>query len=245
MQAFFAGVDYGDRPIRDDEVERERVEVAGKLAELEERLSGFHPVATGREFILIDDEDEQRTRSLKVKNGHGSNPAGTGRGYRDDPGSAEHVPNFSRGRYTWWDNVPGEDVFTYAPGVEGNFRVWISWGVHGSGVHTRDARYVLDQDGDLSTRDDQEEIARVDQYYFVGVTEGVSEKKPLWSGLHDAGAHALQATSRIILRGGDTGTGITADAILLEPAGGSESGGSPIPPGPALPIPVSPHAFQT
>ena len=48
--------------------------------------------------------------------------------------------NLSRGRYTWWDNHSGEDVFTWNPEVNGKFHLWISWGVHGSGVHTRDAK---------------------------------------------------------------------------------------------------------
>ncbi|NIP96513.1 MAG: hypothetical protein GWO24_25010, partial [Akkermansiaceae bacterium] len=119
-----------------------------------------------------------------------------------------------------WDNKPGEDVFTYNPGITGRFRLWISWGAHGSGVHTRDARYLLDHDGDLQTRDDQTEIARADQYYFVGVTKGETEQKPLWSGLLDAGQHEFKETSRIVLRGGETGTGITADVILLQEAKG-------------------------
>ncbi|HAD60336.1 MAG TPA: hypothetical protein DCG12_13920, partial [Planctomycetaceae bacterium] len=109
-------------------------------------------------------------------------------------------------------------MFTWNPSAAGTFHIWISWGVHGSGVHTRDAGYVLDLDGDLDTRDDQKEIARADQYYFVGQTEGVSERKPLWSGFASAGTHSLGPDSRIVLRGGDTKTGITADVIVLQAA---------------------------
>jgi hypothetical protein len=91
--------------------------------------------------------------------------------------------------------------------------------VHGSGVHTRDARYVLDLDGNLETLQDQKEIAAVDQYYFANVREGVTEKQPLWSGLLHAGVHELGQSSRVILRGGQTGTGITADVIVLQETG--------------------------
>ena len=213
MQAFFAGVEYGDREIENEEV----ASLSRKVAEVKARLDRVEPLAsTPGTFLLVDDEDTGRTTLLRKKNGHGVNPEGSGRGYRDDPGGVERVPNLSGGRYTWWDNRAGADVFTYDPGLRGAFRIWISWGVHGSGVHTRDARYVLDRDGDLGTRDDQEEIARADQYYFTDVTEGETEKKPLWSGLLDSGVHELKAHSRLIVRGGETGSGITADAVLFQ-----------------------------
>jgi len=215
MQAFFAGVDYGERPLHDPETAARMTANTKQLAVLRERLDGLQPPADTKRTILIDDEDPALTTHLKKKNGHGTNPAGTQRGYQDDPGSAAHHPNISASRYTWWDNTAGEDVFTYNPTTSGRYRLWISWGVHGSGVHTRDARYVLDRDGDLQTKGDQHEIARADQFFFAGVAEGLTEKKPLWSGLQDAGIHELGKTSRLILRGGETGTGITADVILL------------------------------
>ena len=234
MQAFFAGVDYGERPLRNPAVAEELAAQRRELAVLHKRLADVEPLASTTRTIVIDDEDPQRTSHLRKKNGHGTNPPGKGRGYRDDPGSASHMPNLSSGRYTWWDNAPGQDVFTWNPDTAGEFRVWISWGVHGSGVHTRDARYVLDLDGDLMTQSDQREIARADQYYFAGVNDGESEKKPLWSGFRDAGVHRLRAESRVILRGGETGTGITADVLLLQR-------GDPDRDHPALRSPVDPR----
>ncbi len=219
LQAFFAGVKYGERPLRDaDHTQRQQQaqELKSRLQELERRLVEFQPLAADREIVIIDDEDLERVTLLKPKNGHGTNPSGEQRGFLDDTGDAERLPNLSRGRYTWWNNSPGEDVFTWNPGISGRYRLWISWGTHGSGVHTRDARYVLDRDGDLQTRDDQQEIARADQYYFAGQTSGTSAKKPLWSGLADAGVHDWETNSRLILRGGETGTGITADVIVLQ-----------------------------
>ena len=100
--------------------------------------------------------------------------------------------------------------------VKGTFELWLSWGAHGSGVHTRDARYLLDDDGDLTTRDDQHELATVDQYYMAGITVGETEQKPLWSGLKSVGPVTLTPASKIVLRGGETGTGITADVIVLQ-----------------------------
>ncbi|MBD3675437.1 MAG: DUF1553 domain-containing protein [Planctomycetaceae bacterium] len=219
LQAFFAGVEYGDRPIKDENYRQKLAEaesLSPRIEELETRLVSAQPRAFAGETLIIDDEDLERVTILKPKNGHGTNPDGTQRGYKNDPGDLDRMPNLSEGRYTWWDNNPGEDVFTWNPSTKGRFRVWISWGVHGSGVHTRDARYVLDRDGNLETKDDQTEIARADQYYFKGQTEGESEQKPRWSGLLDAGVHEFEEDSRLILRGGDTGTGITADVLVMQ-----------------------------
>lgn len=219
FQAFFAGVEYGERPIADSsQVQRlaEAKKLQPAIDALTAKLRRFEPLAFAGRTIVIDDEDAARTTHLAMKNGHGTNPGGTGRGYAQDAGSADRVGNISRTRYTWWPNRKDEDVFTWNPTAAGRFRVWLSWGAHGSGVHTRDARYVLDRDGDLKTKDDQTEIAKIDQYYFSGVSTGESEKKPLWSGLFDAGIHELSENSRIILRGGETGTGITADVLVLQ-----------------------------
>jgi Protein of unknown function (DUF1553)/Protein of unknown function (DUF1549)/Planctomycete cytochrome C len=219
FQAFLAGVEYEDRPTTDPELDSRKTQ-AEKLQSqanaLRASLRTYEPLASKRHTIMIDDEDADRVTTLKVKNGHGANPEGTQRGYRDDAGDKDRLPNVGRGRYTWWTNVPNEDVFTYDPKVSGNHRVFLSWGVHGSGVHTHDARYVLDLDGSLETKSDQTEIARIDQYYFAYQDQGVTEQTPLWSGFFDAGVHAFQPSSRIVLRGGETETGITADVIVLQ-----------------------------
>ena len=114
-------------------------------------------------------------------------------------------------------------MLTWNPAEVGTFELWLSWGAHGSGVHTRDARYLLDDDGDLTIREDQHELETVDQYYMAGIMDGQTEQKPLWSGLKSVGPVTLTAASRIVLRGGDTGTGITADAIVLQETGVSAS----------------------
>ena len=216
MQAFFAGVDYGERPIQNAENGEKARAIATRIEEIRQRIAGQAPPTLATQTILIDDEDAERTTHLVPKIGHGAQSPGSNRGNADDPGGVDRVPNLSTNGYTWWTNTPGRDVFTYNPGLSGEFRVWISWGAHGSGVHTRDARYVLDLDGDLETKDDQEEIAKIDQYYPAGVSEGETERVPLWSGFLDAGVHHLRDGSRIILRGGETQTVISADAILLQ-----------------------------
>ncbi len=218
MQAFFAGVDYGDRKMvnADRDTMAQAASLKRQIETIDRELRQYEPSAFNGRTILIDEEDKTRVTYLKKPNGPGANPAGTKRGYLKDVGSADRVGNLSRGRYTWWNNTPGEDVITYQPGVAGRFRLWVSWGAHGSGVHTRDARYVIDKDGDLTTRDDQKQIASVDQYCPAGVSTGETEKKPLWSGLLDVGEHDWTESTKLILRGGDTGRGITADVIVLQ-----------------------------
>ena len=219
FQAFFAGVQYGDRPYRDEKTNDRQNEarmLAEEIEQIKAKLANHYPLAQTSRTVIIDDEDTDRTTHLTTKNGHGTNPEGRERGYRDDPGSVTRLGNLSLGRYTWWDNKPDGDVFTWDLRTAGKFHLWISWGVHGSGVHTRDAKYILDLDGNLETKIDQKEVATADQYYFSGQTKGESEKKPLWSGLYYAGQHTLKRESRLILRGGKTGTGITADVIVLQ-----------------------------
>lgn len=242
LQAFFAGVDYGEREVRGPDFHQRQKradQLQAEIDRLKQQLSDLTPVASAGETIVIDDEDTARVSLLKKKNGHGTNPEGTARGFLNDTGSPQRFGNLSGGRYTWFDNTPGEDVFTWNPKITGTYRIWISWGVHGSGVHTRDARYVLDHDGDLATQQDQQQIAVADQYYFAGQSNGISEKRPLWSGLLDAGIHDLQPSSRLVLRGGETGTGITADVVVLQQVlPEPESNDTPLPL-PKLRVPVN------
>lgn len=216
MQAFFAGVEYGERTIQDPKHDQKLAVIRERIAALEAQLDGVQPRTQAREFMLIDVEDGTHTTSLKNKIGNGAKSPGAGRGNKDDPGGQDRSPNLSRNGYTWWPNVKGEDVFTYNPKSAGRFRIWISWGAHGSGVHTRDARYVLDIDGNLETKEDQREIAKADQYYVAGVSEGKTKTMPLWSGFHDAGVHTLKEASRLVLRGGETKTVITGDVVMFE-----------------------------
>ena len=183
---------------------------------MENQLANLQPSVFGGSTVVIDEADRERTVYLAKENGTGSNPGGTSRGYLSDPGDTNRLPNISGGKYTWWNNLPGKDVMFYRPGVEGAFRLFLSWGAHGSGVHTRDARYLLDLDGNPETRSDQREIASIDQYYPAHVSTGETEKRPLWSGFLYAGTLELRRESILLLRGGSSGTGITADVIVLQ-----------------------------
>lgn len=248
IQAVFAGVQHGERPLRTPaSIEREKQLAALEQAigRLRDQLPPLEPPATSARTILIDDEDvapsdgaAPHIELLADKAGHGTNPAGVERGRRDDSGDIGRLPNLSRGRYTWWKNRQEEDLCCWRPNAAGQFDVWISWG-SGFATHTTDARYLLDRDGDLKTRDDQNLLATVDQQRFADGT-GEIVSKPLWSGLAYVGRHAFNAASCLLLRAGRAGTAVTADAIVLQEATGPLASQSDAP-RPSFRTPVDPH----
>jgi hypothetical protein len=217
MQAFFAGVDFGDRQLTPTVGQSSQLRELGReINRLEERLEKYQPFASIQRTLILDEQDKQFVEYFYDSNGPGVNPQGQSPGYRDDAGAVDRNANVSGGRYLWWNNVTGKNVMTYTPGVEGKYRLWISWGVHGSGVHTRDARYLLDLDGDLSTEKDQQQIAKIDQYYRAGIDKGLTPPTPVWSGFLELDPIKINRRSKILLRGGKTGTGVTADVIVLQ-----------------------------
>lgn len=223
IQAVFAGVEHADRPLSIGRENRQQIEqLKPRIGELQKQLEPYVRTASSN-WILIDDATltpagQAGVEVLVPKRGDGINPAGKERGYRSDPGGPGWVANVSQGRYTWWTNKPGENVLRYRVMAPGRYRVWISWGA-GHESHTTDAQYWLDADGDLKTTEDQQLIAEVDQQRFADGT-GKVPGKALWSGFHDAGIHQLRSSSVLILRGGKTGTAVTADVVLLESAVG-------------------------
>lgn len=234
LEAVFAGVRHGDRRIQPSRSPADEQRLAAgeiRLAEIERALAELQPLA-GAPRIWIDDEqltasdsEEPGVELLQPKAGHGVNPAGSARGQRDDPGDAERLPNLSGGRYTWWQNPqPGKDYLRYRPRARGRYRVWISWG-SGWETHATDAAYLLDRDGDPTTRDDQTAILTANQQLFAG-GQGQTVSQPLWSGFADAGVHDFSPEAAIILRAGETGTALTADAIVLETVAEEAAAGS-------------------
>jgi hypothetical protein len=170
MQAVFAGVHYGERDIEPQHSPDARQKIAqlrADIAQLEQQLATVEPLATDLQTIFIDDEDPTQVEFLTPPQpSKGNNPAGARRGYKDDPGGANWLPNISRGRYSWWANKPKRDLIAYRPGADGAFRIWLSWGC-GWNTHATDARYLLDIDGDPTTRDDQKPLATINQQTFA------------------------------------------------------------------------------
>ena len=220
LQAVLAGVNHGERSLPlSKSTQQELADVRSKIESTESELVRFVR-AESNASRMIDDASLSKgfgfgVTVLQTPAGQGVNPAGTSPGFAQDPGSDQRSPNVSGGKYTWWKNEPNQDVIAYHPRVKGKYRVWISWGA-GFHTHTKDAKYLIDADGQTETDQDQTLIATIDQQLRAD-GRGEIVGKPLWSGFQDAGLHQLTGSSAIVLRGGDSGTAITADAILLEP----------------------------
>lgn len=218
MQAIFAGVKHGNMKLPfSDEQQQEIAALRTKLASLEQELSAYiRPRQTGQ-FLLIDDDSltsHEMVNVLARLAGKGANHQGEGRGQADDPGDANRSPNVSGGKYSWWKHKPEQPVLAWLPRVEGEHRLWLSWGC-GFDTHCQDAHYVIDRDGDVTTHDDWEVVAIVNQQQFAnGDVELKGE--PMWSGFYDAGMITLDANDQLLLVGGKTGSALTADVLLLE-----------------------------
>jgi len=242
FMGIFAGVNHGDRGMRTklspeqqaqaDALRTELVSLKTQATRIEDIGRGIAANKPGDKpgneqpavrTIVIDDETTAavaRVTHLVKTNPPGMNPTGKQRGYREDPGDIDRMPNLSGGRYVWWGYKPSTDYITYHPGAKGQFQIWLSWG-SGWGTHAADVQYLLDLDGDLKTRDDQKLLATVDQRYFAGMTDEEKKQplpsKPLWSGLLDVGAHELNKSSVILLRSGTAQSeAITADVVVLQ-----------------------------
>jgi len=220
MQAIFAGVNHADRAMPLPAKSKEQlVTVEHEISELKESLVRFIR-RPGFAHLLIDDSDKADQTSVGIEYlvepaGTGTNPQGSGPGFASDPGSDTRAANISQGRYTWWKNEPGRDVAAYRPFTSGRFRIWLSWGA-GIHAHSTASRFLLDVDGDIKSAADRKSLAVVNQQMFADGTGDVPGK-PLWSGFYNAGVHELNSRHAIVVQGGETGTAITADVLLLEP----------------------------
>ncbi len=193
LQAVFAGVNHADGKLALSEDQKKRLtEISDESDRLNELLRRFLPPERTGGFVLAMDE----TDAVALKESQGV------------AGDVSEINPFSLGGYTWWNHQSGEDLLRYEPRLRGKFRVWISWGA-GFSTHSTDARYLIRSDkGEL-------EIARVNQQLRSDGSGGVDQMKR-WSGFFDAGVHALEPDDVLLLRGGDTGSAVTADAIVFE-----------------------------
>lgn len=228
MQAIFAGVQHGDMTLPlSDENQALAESLKQEITQLENQLAAYAPKATDSRFLMLDDDPEVvggQVHYLKQIAGKGINLPGTARGQANDAGDARRSANVSGGKYSWWKHIPNEPVIAWNPTAKGKFRVWLSWGC-GYDTHCQDARYVIDRDGDPSTREDWEVIAIVNQQQFAN-GEVQLKSEPMWSGFFHASISEFDADDQILLVGGSTGTALTADVLLLEEAG-SESKTTP------------------
>ncbi|HSH92554.1 MAG TPA: DUF1553 domain-containing protein [Roseimicrobium sp.] len=225
MTAMLQGVQHGERPVNSTESAANQKQVAAlreELVPVETALAKFQPLARLNRVLLLDDttaapagDKPGGTAILPTANGQPvTYTAGKARGQADDPGDIDRLPNLGIG-YRYWTPQAGkhENLFTWSPRLNGRQRIWVSWGAWTT--HTKDARYILDLDGDFSTTADQKEIATVDQSRFADGTPAIEGEKR-WSGFRNAGEHELNANSVVILRAGDKGGPHVADVVAFE-----------------------------
>ncbi len=238
VRAIFEGVQHGERELRPADAgerlakaERMKQEIAG----IDKVLAAFQPRAQLTRRVLVDDDLPPPTKPgaagcVQIEQPENGRPIayspGTARGQASDPGDSTRLPNVGES-YRYWkalkDDAP-KDFFSWNPRVAGRQRVWVSWGAWTT--HAKDARYILDLDGDANTKDDQKEIAVVDQSKFADGSGAVPGEKR-WSGFRPAGTHVLTAESVVILRSGKLGGPTVADAVLFEAAGEDKPGTQP------------------
>lgn len=246
MKAVFDGVRHGERSLRPADAEERLAKAAALRAELrplEAKLGQYVPTANLQRVVLVDDastsgregEGPGVTQLVPPKN---STPiaytAGREKGQADDPGDLARLPNLGES-YRYWEATGNEhrDFFTWQPRVKGRYCVWVSWGAWTT--HTKDARYVFDRDGDLTTTEDQVELASVNQREFADGTAAV-EKDKRWSGFRETKTVEFGTESCVILRGGETGGPTVADVMLFEEVGRGVAGSRRAP---AVRAPVS------
>ncbi len=226
VTAALQGVRHGERPMRPADA-GERAKQADvlrqKLSPLNARLAEFQPLARPGRVLLVDDSAPPSTTTntpgiTQIEQPKSGQPItyspGKERGQADDPGDPARLPNLGES-YRYWAAAQGksEDFFSWDPKLAGRFRIWLSWGAWTT--HAQDARYVLDRDGDLGTKDDQVEIATVNQGEFADGTAAIPEQKR-WSGLRAAGIYELNLASRLVLRSGEKGGPTVAEAVIFE-----------------------------
>jgi hypothetical protein len=225
VQAVFAGVMHGERPLRsaaDPSAGSRAAELQKQIGVLSRQFTALEPLAFTGRTVLLDEsqtigEDGRGVKHLFKPSGNPPDLAGDGEGYRDFTGSVRQMPNLSGGRYLYWRDRPRSDLAVYRPVMSGRVHVWVSWGVNAS--HTHMASYVLDVDGDLSTTADQKVIAKVNQTTLADGSKPGKLSGGLWSGLSDAGVHEMTERSVIVLRSAaDDNRPITADVLVFQQA---------------------------
>ncbi len=234
--ADLSGVQHGERPMRPTDFEARLQKIAAlknESATLDEQLEKFRPMARIGQRLLVDDKSLLAAQIEAPTNASVEYSPGIERGQMNDAGDAARFPNLGL-HYRYWDTKAGEtrDLFRWNPKINGRFRIWLSWGAWTT--HAQDARYILDHDGDLKTKDDQSEIALVNQSQFADGAPAIANQKR-WSDFKLAGAHELNSNSCILLRSGDKGGPTVADVLLFE----ADDSTAPLP---HLRAPVSPGA---
>jgi hypothetical protein len=238
VRAIFEGVQHAERELRPADAEqllKQADRVRAEIATIDAALARFQPRAQLTKRVLVDDDLPPPTKPdaigcVQIEQPTNGKPIeyspGTAPGQAADPGDSTRLPNLGES-YRYWKaekDAAAQDFFSWNPRVTGKQRIWISWAAWTT--HAKDARYILDLDGDANTQGDQKEIASVDQSKFADGRGAIPGEKR-WSGFKYAGTYALTQDSILILRSGKQGGPTVADAVLFEAADGSPPADQP------------------
>lgn len=238
VRAIFEGVQHAERELRPADWEQRQKKADGvraEIASIDSTLSRFQPKAQLTQRVLVDDDLPPPTKPdaigcVQIEQPTNGKPIeyspGTDVGQASDPGDSTRLPDLGES-YRYWSaktDEAGKDFFSWNPRVTGKQRIWLSWGAWTT--HARDARYILDLDGDANTKEDQKEVAVVNQSQFADGSGAIPQQKR-WSGFKYAGTHAMTRDSILILRSGKLGGPTVADAVLFEEAGDAQPASQP------------------
>jgi hypothetical protein len=238
VRAIFEGVQHAERELRPADADQRMKQAEGvraEIAKVDAALARFQPRAQLTKRVLLDDDLPPPTKPdavgcVQIEQPTNGKPIeyspGTELGEAADPGDATRLPNLGES-YRYWKaekDAAAKDFFSWNPRVSGKQRIWLSWAAWTT--HAKDARYILDLDGDANTKGDQKEIASVDQSKFADGSGAIPGQKR-WSGFKYAGTYAVTPDSILILRSGKLGGPTVADAVLFEAADGTPPASQP------------------
>lgn len=217
IKAALAGVQHGERPQRlsnqEERFAKSRA-MRDRLSAVRKLLESYEVDSTTGTPVLIDDLSAKGFAAITPHTGRAEYPTGTERGESEQSVQRFESPNIGK-QYSWWQTKPDQWIASYAPQVDGQYRIWVSWGA-GWGTHCQSVQYVLDQDGDAQTVSDQQLIATIDQRKFNDRAE-TPENRSLWSGFYDCGVHSANASTKLFIKSGETPGAVTADVVCFEP----------------------------
>ena len=213
MRACFEGVKHGERPVMLREDDPRAIAIAPikqAMANVETTLLRY-VAAADTETRFVDNNgplsaDPGMARAdmatmAKRRDGLPENPK-----LNALAGNGKRIPVLA-----------GEDAFSWQPAVTGLHDVWVSWQC-GDDSLSHDARYALDMDGDLATKEDRLFLASLDQQLRADGT-AVLPGKAVWSGFKFVGAHVFAPTSCVVLTGSGLGDCVVnADVIAVRPS---------------------------
>ncbi len=207
MRAIFAGVNHGDREVRPDDYEERLAKakrVQKKIDTLDSTLSNYLPKAT-TDLTVIDDDGVLFSLKGKPSVSVMRRPLG-----RD---SVESPLSDTKETFWYWSAEANQDHFSWNPDASGKHQIWISW-IAGR-ERNEQVAYILDQDGNANTTEDQLTIAEVSQRKTAEQKDDVTNTWP-WSGFYNGGIHELTPSAKIFLRPLKDGDLINADLIALQ-----------------------------